>query len=198
MTQLVLASTSPYRKALLDTLGLPFCQEAPGIDEAPAPEEPPDKRARRLARAKGEAVRNRLNLPHLVIIASDQVAHRDNRIFDKPGGFDHAREQLIACRGQWVSFTTAVCLLRDGAPADCRSESFQVKFRNLSDAEIHDYLRRDEPWDCAGSLKAESLGIALLEDSRGRDINALYGLPLMLLVDMLTPAGITVLSDFNK
>lgn len=194
MTGIVLASTSSYRRRLLETLQFPFDQADPNIEENHRDNESPVQRSRRLAEAKARAVAGRMARPApWLIIASDQVAHREDRIFNKPGSFERARAQLSDCSSHWVTFTTAVCLLDAAGNARTEAEAFAVKFRSLTDDEISDYLNRDQPWDCAGSLKAESLGIALLEDTRGRDINTLYGLPLMLLTDMLRAQGIDVI-----
>lgn len=189
--EFILASTSPYRNALLARLGIPFHQADPGVDETDIPGESPWDRATRLARAKAEAAGGHRTS---VIIASDQVAHVQSRILPKPGDFDHAFAQLRAASGQWVIFTTAICLL-DGANSPVtRYEDYSAKFRQLDDEEIRNYLERDQPWHCAGSIKAESLGVALLEDTQGRDINTLYGLPLMLLNEMLLAIGVNAIN----
>ncbi len=197
MPKIVLASTSPWRKALLDTLGITFEQVDPALVEDELASESPTERAIRLAGAKANAVRQKLADDEVLIIASDQVAHRDDRIFHKPGTFDAAVAQLKASSGQWVTFTTAVCLAGARSGLDTRCEHFAVRFRSLTGAEIRAYLERDRPFDAAGSIKAESLGIVLLEDTHGRDVNTLYGLPLMLLTEMLADAGINVLIDFK-
>lgn len=199
MSKIVLASTSPYRKTLLARLGLVFEQVDPAVDETRVPDEPAKARAARLAESKAGAVAPLYKGSDTIIIASDQVAHAESRIFSKPGNFDTAFEQLKSVCGSWVTFTTAICVLdsQSATPAT-RCEDFSVKFRMLDDLEIRHYLDYDKPWDCAGSLKAESLGIALLDDSRGRDINALYGLPLMLLNDMLIERGINVIHQVKN
>ncbi len=186
-TRLILASTSPFRRALLEKTGLPFDVIDPDTGEEWIKNETPDGRAIRLARCKAEAVSHRPGLhAGTLIIGSDQVAYRDGLIFEKPGTRSNARRQLLQCSGHWVHFTTAVCVIRTPGTILVKSETFSVKFRTITTREIEAYLDMDQPWQCAGSIKAESAGILLLEDTRGRDINTLYGLPLMLLREMLT------------
>jgi len=120
-----------------------------------------------------------------IIIGSDQVAHLGSHTFSKPHTFEIAAEQLALCSGRWVSFTTAICLIDENSRAFEALECFRIKYRELSTEDIHTYLEIDEPFDCAGSIKAEASGITLLEDTSGRDINTLYGLPLMLLRESL-------------
>lgn len=189
--EFILASTSPYRQALLARLGIPFDQVDPGVDESDIPGESPQDRATRLATAKATAV---AGSGHSIIIASDQVAHMGSHTLPKPGDFEHAFAQLRSASGQRVIFTTAICLLHGRNPPVTRYEDFSVQFRQLGDEEISHYLEKDQPWNCAGSIKAESLGVALLDDTRGRDINTLYGLPLMLLNDMLLAMGINLIN----
>lgn len=199
MPKIVLASTSPYRKTLLARLGLKFEQVDPGVNEARLFDEPAKSRATRLAEAKANAVAGIYKGSGTLIIASDQVAHVESQILSKPGDFDTAFEQLKSVCGAWVTFTTAVCLWdSESATPSTQCEDFSARFRMLDDMDIRHYLHYDEPWDCAGSLKAESLGIALLDDTCGRDINTLYGMPLMLLNEMLMARGINIIHQIKN
>lgn len=188
---LILASTSEYRRQLLLRLELPFQTAKPETDETPLPDETPPQTALRLAEAKAKAVA--AQFPNALIIGSDQVACIGSRVFGKPGSHDKAVTQLKELSGQTVVFHTALCLL-DAASCEVqiRDVPTETRFRALSDAEIERYLRREQPYNCAGSAKSEGLGIALLEYMRGDDPNALVGLPLIALCDMLRRAGVEV------
>lgn len=188
---LVLASGSAYRRQLLSRLGLAFEAVAPDIDEAPLAGEAPRATAVRLARLKAQALSTRF--PTARIIGSDQVAVLDGEPVGKPGNHANAVAQLRAASGMEMVFHTALCLLdaETGKVQETVAENF-VKFRTLADDEIERYLRREQPYDCAGSAKSEGLGIALLEWNRGDDPNALIGLPLIALVSMLRAAGVFV------
>jgi septum formation protein len=189
---LILASTSPYRKALLKRLQLPFRCESPRVDEQAAPGEAPAALAARLATAKARAVAARH--PGALVIGSDQVAALGAQILGKPGDHPRACEQLRACSGRRVTFFTAVALLSTNFEEQ-HTERFEVQLRELRAAEIDDYLQRDQPYDCAGSFKWESLGIALFQRLQGDDPTALEGLPLIALCRLLTAAGYPVLSS---
>ena len=192
MPPLILASTSPYRRELLARLGLPFSVANPQTDESPLPGEAPETLALRLSEAKARAVA--LAYPEALIIGSDQVATVDNRIYGKPGTHERAVEQLQALSGKTVNFFTGLCLYNSRTgQADVRGIATLVTFRQLSDGEIESYLRREPAYNCAGSAKSEGLGIALLHSMRGDDPNALVGLPLIALCDMLRNQGIAVL-----
>lgn len=191
-TKIVLASTSPYRRELLSRLGLPFEVANPQTDETPLPGEMPEATALRLSEAKARAVAK--GFPDALIIGSDQVAVMDGRVFGKPG--DHARavEQLRSLRGRTVNFYTGLCLFAAATGrVQVRGVPTLVAFRDLTDAEIENYLRREQPYNCAGAAKSEGLGIALLASMRGDDPNALVGLPLIALCDMLRAEGIDIL-----
>ncbi len=189
--QLVLASTSLYRRELLRRLGLPFETADPLVDETPLGAETPSALAERLALAKAAAVAPAF--PGALIIGSDQVAHRDGQIFDKPLVHERAAAQLRAMRGHAVVFHTAVCLFDNATGSHAlRAEATEVRFRALTDTEIERYLEREQPYHCAGSAKAEGLGISLLEYIRGNDPNALIGLPLIALCELLRRAGVAV------
>ena len=187
--QLVLASTSPYRRALLERLGLPFEVVAPKCDEAPLPNEAPQETASRLAVLKARS----LGHPNALVIGSDQVAVSDGTRLDKPGDHATATRQLRALSGKVAEFHTAVALL------DTKSAGLQqqvvpcrVTFRKLDDRAIEEYLRREQPYDCAGSAKAEGLGIALIARIDTEDPTSLIGLPLIALSEMLGRAGMPV------
>jgi septum formation protein len=190
--KLILASTSPFRRELLGRLGLPFEVADPQADESPLPDETPEAIALRLSEAKARAVASLY--PDALIIGSDQVAMVDGVIFGKPGTHERAVEQLRALSGKTVNFYTGLCLLnaRSGV-AQVRGIPMLVTFRTLSDLEIENYLRREPAYNCAGSAKSEGLGIALLSSMRGDDPNALVGLPLIALCDMLRQQGVAVL-----
>lgn len=195
--KLVLASTSPYRKSLLQQLGLEFDQVDPGIEEIELPGEPPEPRALRLAQEKAQAAANiyATGKP-CIVIGSDQVAHMDLVVLHKPGNFDLALQQLIHTSGRWVSFSAAICLCSETGEVLARElDTYEIKYRQLDENEIQHYLKMDTPYDCAGSIKAEGRGIALIEDSRGKDINTLYGLPLILLVELLSSQGFNVIKS---
>jgi septum formation protein len=187
---LVLASTSPYRRELLQRLEIPFTTAAPDVDESPLPGETPAVLVQRLSESKARAVgKTRAGL----IIGSDQVATTGNDILGKPGNHERAVKQLQQLAGNTVTFHTGLCLLdstRDTVQIDV--VPFSVEFRQLSDTQIERYLRREQPYNCAGSFKSESLGITLFTRMRGDDPTALIGLPLIRLTDMLAVAGITL------
>jgi MAF protein len=191
---LVLASTSRYRRALLEQLGLTFATASPDIDEARRPNEPPQALVQRLAEAKARAVATAR--PEALIIGSDQVACLDDQVLGKPGDRPRAIAQLRACSGREVLFQTGLCLL-DAPSGQARviCEPFRVRFRSLTEAQITAYVDREQPFDCAGGFKSEGLGIALFERLDGDDPNALIGLPLIRLITLLSNAGIDVLTD---
>lgn len=190
--QLVLASTSPYRRELLGRLGLAFEVANPKTDETPLPGESPTATALRLSEAKARAVAQQY--PEALIIGSDQVAVMDGRVFGKPGTHARAVEQLRTLSGKTVNFFTGLCVLnaKTGEAEVCGVPTL-VGFRELGDAEIENYLRREPAYNCAGSAKSEGLGIALLSRIHGDDPNALVGLPLIALCNLLRKHGMTVL-----
>ncbi|MBY4597274.1 Maf family nucleotide pyrophosphatase [bacterium BD-1] len=188
MTPLVLGSTSPYRRELLQRLGLPFEVDRPEVDESPRPGETPAALAARLAEAKARAVAGRH--PDAWVIGSDQVAELDGRLLGKPGGPGAAFAQLRAASGREVRFHTAFFLCsaaHSGAHAGL--DLTTVHFRALADDEITRYLAVEQPYDCAGSFKCEGLGITLFEAIDNRDPTALIGLPLIALARALRAAG---------
>jgi len=189
MPRLILGSTSPYRRELLARLRLAFEVDAPRVDEAARPGEAPAALAARLALEKAQEVAGRH--PGAVVIGADQVADLDGQAIGKPG--DHARAvaQLQAMRGRRVVFHTAVAVARvDTGLAQVLVAPVIVRFRPLSDAEIEHYLHTEQPYDCAGSAKCETLGIALLESIESDDPTALVGLPLIRTCALLRLAGI--------
>lgn len=193
MSRIVLASSSPYRKALLRRLGLAFETISPDVDETPRPGEVASDLVARLALSKARAAGDAY--PRALIIGSDQCALRDGRILGKPGGFEAAFEQLTGSAGRAVTFHTGLCLL-NAANADTQTDDITttVRFRALSRDQITTYLRRENPYQCAGSFMSERLGIALVEQIEGSDPTALVGLPLIRLVSMLMRAGVSPLS----
>ncbi len=187
--QLVLASTSTYRKQLLERLMISFETARPETDETPLPGETPSATAERLAVEKARAVAP--SFPDALIIGSDQVAHLGSEVFGKPGTEERAIAQLQRMRGRTVVFHTALALIntRSGR-IQCEGVPTLVRFRDLSDDEIRRYVATERPLDCAGSAKAEGLGISLLEALSGDDPTALIGLPLIALSRMLRAEGI--------
>jgi septum formation protein len=194
---LILASTSPYRRELLQRLRLPFEVCAPGVDEDARAGEAPRDLAQRLALAKAHAVAARR--PDAVVIGSDQVAELDGQALGKPGSHERAVAQLQRMRGRRVAFHTAVAVVRPAAGFEAaRLVSVQVAFRRLDDGEIEHYLRAEQPYDCAGSAKCETLGIALLESIESDDPTALVGLPLIRTCELLRLAGVDPLHTQPK
>ncbi|OXY82592.1 Maf family protein [Oceanimonas doudoroffii] len=191
MPPLILASSSPYRRALLTRLGLTFDCHSPDIDESPLPGERGDALALRLARQKAAAVA--AHYQHGLVIGSDQVCVNGDKLLGKPGTIEKAREQLLAAAGKRVSFYTGLCL-HDIGSGQSRAlvEPFHVHFRPLTAAQIDRYLEQEPALDCAGAFKCEGLGISLFERMDGRDPNSLVGLPLIALVDALAEFGVEV------
>jgi septum formation protein len=191
LPRLILASSSAYRRELLQRLQLPFDAVSPDIDETPHPGEAPEATALRLAREKAAAVARAH--PGALVIGSDQVATLDDIQIGKPGDHARALAQLQMMRGRRVVFHTALCLWDGRLPADeaAQVENVQVfvTFRDLPDAELDAYLRIEQPYDCAGSAKNEGLGIALLDRIESSDPTALTGLPLIALTGMLRRSG---------
>lgn len=189
--KLVLASSSPYRRELLTRLHIPFEVLSPDVDETPLPNEKPQDTALRLAQLKARAVADKY--PDALIIGSDQVAMLGDMQLGKPHTFENAKKQLMAASGQAMTFHTALCLFNSRTGhMQARVVPINIRFRKLTEAQIERYLDRDQPFNCAGSAKSESLGIALIERFEGDDPNALVGLPLIALVDMLNAEGVAV------
>jgi septum formation protein len=188
---LVLASTSRYRRLLLERLGLPFTAVAPGTDETPCPGERPRDTALRLSEAKARSVA--AAHPGALVIGSDQVADCGGRHVGKPGSRDAAVAMLGELSGRTVVFHTGLALL-DAASGRCATAMVDVTstFRRLAPAEIHAYVDRESPWDCAGAVRSEGVGIALFEKIESDDPTALIGLPLIRLAAMLRDAGVAL------
>lgn len=189
---LILASSSIYRRELLTRLQLPFSCITPDVDESPLANELPQVTALRLAQVKAKKVG--LTHPNALIIGCDQVATLDNIPLGKPLTHDNATKQLRLMRGREVVFHSALCLYN---PVTLNMQAevvpYFVTFRNLTDAQIENYLIKEQPYHCAGSAKSEGLGIAIIEKMTGEDPNALIGLPMIALVTMLQNEGVTVI-----
>jgi septum formation protein len=185
---LILASTSRYRRALLERIAPPFEVQSPQVDEAPLEGEVPRARALRLSLAKARAVAERH--PRAIVIGSDQVAALGDRVLDKPGDEETCRRQLGALSGRTAHFFTGCAVI--GIDAEMRYEHLDtttVTFRSLTDTEIRRYVAREKPLDCAGGFKVEALGITLFERVESADPTALIGLPLIWLSSALRKAG---------
>lgn len=189
MPDLILASSSPYRRELLERLGLPFEVAVPGIDESAKPGETPEQLVLRLSEEKARAVAS--ECPNHLIIGSDQMAVVDGEVVGKPHDHAHAVTQLQRASGKRVEFLTSLCLFNS---ASGRSQvelvHFGIQFRVLNDDQIDRYLRKDKPYNCAGSFRSESLGVTLFEHMEGEDHNSVVGLPLIKLVRMLENEGV--------
>lgn len=189
---LVLASSSPYRAALLERFGLPFETRSPNIDETPLPQEQPKQLVARLAEAKARTVGAEFS--NTLIIGSDQVAVLNQNILGKPGTHQRALQQLRAASGQEVTFYTGLCLLNTTTgQAKIIIEPFRVQFRQLTEEQIERYLQRERPYQCTGSFRAEGLGIVLFKRLQGDDPNALIGLPLIRLAELLAQEDYPIL-----
>ena len=192
-SSLILASTSPYRRALLERLRLPFTTCKPGVDETRVPDESADEMVRRLAHAKAHAIA--CEHPDAWVIGSDQCAVLDDSILGKPGNHARAFEQLKAASGKHVVFHTGLSLMQlESGFERVLNVPLSVYFRELSDQEIEHYLQREQPYDCAGSFKSEGLGITLFQSMQGTDPSSLIGLPLIALCDILREAGLDPLA----
>ena len=189
---LILASSSEYRRQLLQKLLIPFNSISPNVDESALAGEKPQETALRLAQEKAKKIGN--EYPHALVIGCDQVATLDGEQLGKPLNHNNATAQLQKMRGREVLFYSALCLY-NAATGNMQAEvvPYLVKFRQLSDEQIESYLTKEQPYHCAGSAKSEGLGIALIERMLGEDPNALIGLPLIKLITMLHNEGINVI-----
>ncbi len=190
---LILGSSSPYRRGQLSRLTTKFRVFKPHVDETPRQGEPPRALAVRLATAKADAVA--AQCPGAIVIGSDQVADLDGKPLGKPGTVENAVGQLIACAGKTVVFSTALCVI--DARGETRAyfealDTTRVTFRDLGEAEIRRYVELERPLDCAGAFKSEGLGIALFESIQSNDPTALVGLPMIALCALLRRAGIAI------
>ena len=189
---LILASSSVFRRELLQKLQIPFSVVSPKIDETQLANEKPYETALRLAQEKAKKVG--LEHPHALVIGCDQVATLDGEQLGKPGNHKNAVKQLQKMRGREVTFYSAICLFNaETGNMQCENVPYLVKFRQLTDAQIETYLMKEQPYQCAGSAKSEGLGIVLIERMIGEDPNALVGLPLIKLINMLKNEHIDVL-----
>ncbi len=189
MLPILLASSSTYRRALLAKLGLAFEWASPDVDESPLENERAESLVMRLSEAKARSLAN--SHPNKLIIGSDQVAILDHQILNKPQTHERAFAQLRSASGRSVIFHTGLCLLNtQTGKFQIAVENFSVHFRALSDQQIHNYLKLEQPYDCAGSFKAEGLGISLFTKLDGDDPNSLVGLPLIRLIEMLGNEGV--------
>lgn len=190
--KIVLGSTSPFRKALLERLCLDFVCDSPDIDETPLENEDIEKMVVRLSVAKARAISG--NHANALIIGADQSAVLNGEKLSKPGNFENAFQQLARASGQKIAFQTGLCLLNtETGNIQSACVPYTVVFKKLTDKMIENYLRKEEPYNCAGSFKSEGLGIALFERFEGNDPNALIGLPLIQLVNFLEQEGISIL-----
>ncbi len=192
MARLVLGSSSPFRKTLLEKLDLSFDCDSPDIDETPLEGELPKDMVKRLAKLKAQAIAVRH--PQSIIIASDQCATLDGKIIGKPNDHENATLQLKEASARAVTFYTSLCVFNAATNQfeEC-VEPFHVYFRKLSDSQIENYLQKEQPYNCAGSFKSEGLGISLFERLEGNDPNSLIGLPLIQLIKMLERFHIQVI-----
>jgi len=190
--QLILASTSPFRKQLLEKLHLSFSTANPQVIEDPLPNETAIQLVERLAITKAQAVCN--DFTDALIIGSDQVCLNNGEILGKPGNFDNAFKQLKAASGQHVTFYTGLAVVNSKTgKVQSLVEPYEVYFRELSDEMITNYLNKEQPYNCAGSFKSEGFGISLFSQFTGKDPNSLIGLPLISLIEMLEKEGLTVI-----
>lgn len=185
-TAIILASTSPYRRALLAQLQVPFSCANPNVDEALKTHETARQAALRLAQLKAQAIAH--HHPLSVVIGSDQLASCNGQILAKPGTHAKALEQLQLMAGNTVTFHTGLCVIQ-GQHQQAIVEDFKVHMRQLTEQQIDCYLHREQPYDCAGSFKVEGLGISLFESLEGKDPNTLIGLPLISLTSILNALG---------
>jgi septum formation protein len=192
--KIVLASSSPYRKKLLERLRLAFEVVTPDVDESPTSDEDPEALVKRLAVAKARAAA--ANVGNALIIGADQVAvNATGDVIGKPESHEHAVEQLRQASANWTTLYTGVALLNNRSQQiQCDAVPIKVLFRQITDNEIENYLRAEQPYDCTGSVKVEGLGIALLSRLEGDDPSAIIGLPLICLTRMLANEGVDVLS----
>ncbi|WP_299071582.1 nucleoside triphosphate pyrophosphatase [uncultured Paraglaciecola sp.] len=189
--KIILASSSSYRQSILEKLHVPFSSIAPNIDESSVPNESISTQVQRLAKEKSLAIATQHAHFNSYVIGSDQLASINGQILGKPGGFEKAKQQLMMCSGQTVTFYTGLCLVHTATNQLLqRTETFDVTFKLLTESQIATYLHIEQPFDCAGSFKCEGLGIALFESLKGRDPNTLVGLPLIALIDMFTSMSV--------
>ena len=191
--KLILGSTSPFRKELLERLHIEFSCASPNIDETPVEGESIEDMVKRLSELKAEAVADQIKGQEALIIGSDQSAVLNGKPLTKPGNFENAVNQLTEASGQRIIFQTGLCLLNTKTGnKQTICEPYTVVFKKLSAQTIERYLKKEEPYNCAGSFKSEGLGIALFEKFEGEDPNSLIGLPLIKLISMLENEGMEI------
>lgn len=194
--RIILASSSKSRQLLLKRLRLPFTQQAPHVDESPLPNESAKELTLRLAKLKVDAVAANIGPEPAILIGSDQVACFQNRIIGKPSGEAHAIKELLAMSGQSVSFYTGLCVKRTSdAKTLSAVEQTDVMFRDLSETEIRNYIQTEQPFDAAGGLHSEGLGIALFSSISSNDPTSLIGLSLIRLTEFLQKLGVAVFTS---
>jgi len=190
--KIILASSSPFRKELLDRLNLSYECVSPDVDETLLDNESPDAYVRRLAKLKAQTIAD--IYPNAVVIGSDQCAVINQNILGKPGNFNNALIQLKSAQGQTTVFHTGLCVMQSmGGFCDVDNVLYRVAFRSLNDAQLTHYLNTEEPYNCAGSFKSEAYGISLFSSMEGSDPTALMGLPLIRLISMLESVGVKVI-----
>ncbi|NOU26138.1 MAG: septum formation inhibitor Maf [Methylotenera sp.] len=189
---LILASSSEFRRELLQKLQIPFSSISPRVDETPLVNEKPQETALRLAQEKAKKIGS--DYPHALVVGCDQVATLDGEQLGKPMNHNNATKQLKRMSGREVTFHSALCLY-NATTGNMQAQvvPYLVRFRQLSDEQIENYLNKEQPYQCAGSAKSEGLGIALIERMLGEDPNALIGLPLIALVSMLQVEGVAII-----
>ncbi|WED27679.1 Maf-like protein [Vibrio sp. DW001] len=190
---LILASTSPFRKSILEKIQIPFKQANPSCDETPLERETPEQLVLRLALNKAKSCKTN---DHSLIIGSDQVCVINGDIIGKPHTVENAVKQLTAASGQCITFYTGLALYNTSTDStSVKLDTFKVHFRTLNQKQIEDYVKREQPLTCAGSFMSEGLGIALFDKLEGKDPNSLIGLPLITLIDMLEKQGVFILGS---
>ena len=197
--KIILASGSSYRQAILKKLHIPFTCATPNINEAAISGESISDQVARLARSKALAIAKIKANVNSYVIGSDQLASFNGQVLGKPGDFDTAKLQLLMFSGQTIKFYTGLCLVHSTKNKLASIvETFDVKFKTLTEDQISTYLKIEEPYDCAGSFKCEGLGIALFESLDGRDPNTLIGLPLIALMDLFSDMSVDLFSHMHK
>jgi MAF protein len=189
--KIILASSSSYRQSILKKLHIPFSCVAPNIDESSKPTESISDQVERLAKVKALTIATQKPYANSYVIGSDQLASFNGQVLGKPGDFATAKQQLLMFSGQTVSFYTGLCLVHSATNQLSQIvETYEVRFKTLTQSQISTYLQIEQPYDCAGSFKCEGLGIALFESLDGRDPNTLIGLPLIALMDLFNTMSV--------
>jgi MAF protein len=197
--KIILASSSPYRQAILKKLHIPFSSVAPNVDESSVDTETISDKVQRLAKDKALIIATQKAHNNSYVIGSDQLASFNGRVLGKPGDFITAKQQLLMFSGRTVKFYTGLCLVYSANKQISQLvETFDVTFKILTESQISTYLQIEEPYDCAGSFKCEGLGIALFESLHGRDPNTLIGLPLIALMDLFNSMDVDLFDYMQK